>query len=126
MPAISGEYKPMSLIVFAWIFKLNHPSFPVDTLPLAVKTKMCAVSLLLTQMMVSAALWLLPRGRADRSEEFRGRTIHPGPEFLGRQVVGQFRQTVEVERFFRQADAELLRIDGVNLLFDVIFDRNEK
>jgi len=39
VPAIYGEYKPMSLIVFAWSFKLNQPSFRVDTLPLAVKSK---------------------------------------------------------------------------------------
>ena len=69
--------------------------------------------------------WLQSRGGADRGEKFRGRAIQPGTEFLGRQALGQFRETVEIEGFFRQADAELLRIDGIDLLFNVIFDRNQ-
>ena len=45
-------------------------------------------------------------------EKFLRRAVHPGAKFFRGQAVGQFGEAVEVEGFFGDADAELLRVDA--------------
>ena len=59
-------------------------------------------------------------------KQFFRRPVQPRAEFFCRQTVGQFGQPVEVEAFFRDADAELLRVNGIDLLLDMVFHRHEK
>ena len=77
-------------------------------------------------MMAIKSAGFVFHGLFNGLKQFLRRAVQPRAEFFCRQPLWQFGEPVEVETFFRDANAELLRVNGIDLLLDMVFHRHQK